>query len=717
MPVLYDYILTAYKVLIGLITTKRLILIALGAFAFYLLWICVALIFGFQRKFSSRCAKLASYIRAREINPETMNVIDKKIQKISNGFFYTWKKFKNADGGKPSDFITRREVLDVEISGGVLNQGKTLMRSFIAFVTGLLFIFNFAYLGSDEQITCFLITEAMVLPFLFYFVMKLFYFLYTSIKQQMYKQNVQNFYELVSVLDGKFSDESAGGNFSKKENIVIQGDAIINEQGEPVEEEPAEQSKQSELDENQENQEPQEEQPQEPANPLDEYDVFKKKNIDVNKLLKGEDKSANTTLPFINVDSDYVVKDDEKPEQINHDETGIYNGVMQDKSSLKKSDTYIDVEKNVAKIDSEKVEELKETEKPSEEDPFSSFEKFEISDTPLPKPEAKAEEEQPQDKSDAKADENKETEQSQDESKEEVDSETTEESNEEASEKQIASVVSGFKSSRSKLANGGVVIERNEPISKRERHVAPPAEESVDPMAEESFDNYESSYDQPKNEVKQLSVDNNNADNVLNSLKTTTGGYDTFQAYPNNVGGYQNNAYGQNYNAYGPAYAPSMNQNPYGYNMQQSGYGVYPNSAYSAQNPYNQQPQNFEQTYEEYDDELEDEDFDDEETIVAPKKKKKVLSKEEEPRPRNLRKKETKPVEIKTPTKTRGRPKKAEVSETMEIKSDKEFDEVLARAEKLMRKSDEGLSQSQSKRIEKELKLLMDAMNRYKESR
>ena len=68
-------------------------------------------------------------------------------------------------------------------------------------------------------------------------------------------------------------------------------------------------------------------------------------------------------------------------------------------------------------------------------------------------------------------------------------------------------------------------------------------------------------------------------------------------------------------------------------------------------------------------------------------------------------------------TKTRGRPKKQEVSETMTIKNDKEFDEVLSRAEKLMRKSDEGLSASQSKRVEKELKMLMDAMNRYKESK
>ena len=65
----------------------------------------------------------------------------------------------------------------------------------------------------------------------------------------------------------------------------------------------------------------------------------------------------------------------------------------------------------------------------------------------------------------------------------------------------------------------------------------------------------------------------------------------------------------------------------------------------------------------------------------------------------------------------RGRPKKQEVSESMVIENDKQFNEVLSRAEKLMRKSDEGLSESQSKRIEKEIKILMDAMNRYKESR
>ena len=148
---LYDYILTAYKVLAGLVTTKRLMLLALGALGVYILWICVALLFSFQRKFSSNCTKLYNYIRGNNLNPENLKVIDFRIEKISNGFYYGWKKFKTSVGQKPSNFITRREALDVEVSGGVLNQGKTFMRTYIVFITALLFIANLALGNSDSS--------------------------------------------------------------------------------------------------------------------------------------------------------------------------------------------------------------------------------------------------------------------------------------------------------------------------------------------------------------------------------------------------------------------------------------------------------------------------------------------------------------------------------------------------------------------------------------
>ena len=51
------------------------------------------------------------------------------------------------------------------------------------------------------------------------------------------------------------------------------------------------------------------------------------------------------------------------------------------------------------------------------------------------------------------------------------------------------------------------------------------------------------------------------------------------------------------------------------------------------------------------------------------------------------------------------------------IKTDKEFEDALVRAEKLMRKNEEPLSASQTKRIEKQIKELVDAMTKYKEGK
>ena len=699
---LYDYILTAYKVLAGLVTTKRLMLLALGALGVYILWICVALLISFQRKFSSNCTKLYNYIRGNNLNPDNLKVIDFRIEKISNGFYYGWKKFKTSVGQKPSNFITRREALDVEVSGGVLNQGKTFMRTYITFITALLFIANLAHLGSDSPITCFVIAETMVLPFIFYFVMKLFYFLYTSIKQQMYKQDVQCYYELISLLDDTFGSKEAPKAEVVQETVIDEEGDVVTIDGE-----------EALVDES-------EPEPEKEVNPLDDYDIFKKKNIDVEKLMNEENGIAGTTLPYINVDSDYVIKDesDKLGKTATENDTGssILGGMMQDMSSIKKNNNFIDVDKEVAEIDSDKVAEMnakeeKKEEVKKEEDPFSSFEKFAVDENVQAEIKEETPVEEPKPEPEPEVKDEKKFEEIVENSVPEVKSNPDELS--ESEEQQIASVVSNFKSKRSKLASGGVVIERNEPIARRERPVAEPeviVPEAPQIVEEPTFES-ENFYTAPEpRPVQQLDIEDS-ADNVLNSLKTTTGGYDSFQ----NFGGtaaYQNPGFNQGYAGYNAGYVPQMNQ-PYGQfnTVQPNGYGVYPNQPYAQNNFVQMNQTDYSQDYEEY----EDESYEEVEEVTP--KKKKVLSKEEEPRPRGLKKKEEKTMESVQVAKTRGRPKKAEVSESMTIKNDKEFDEVLARAEKLMRKSDEGLSQSQSKRIEKELKMLMDAMNRYKENK
>ena len=269
-------------------------------------------------------------------------------------------------------------------------------------------------------------------------------------------------------------------------------------------------------------------------------------------------------------------------------------------------------------------------------------------------------------------------------------------------EENIANVVSGFKANRSKLASGGMVIERNQPIARRER---------TGYFAENNREQPEEPvYEQPKQEIARP-VAEDNTENVLNTLKTGGSGYDAgytgSQVFAPSTN-YGSMGYDQ---GYGYAAQP-MYQQPqmggYAYNNQQA-YPNYNQSGYGM----GAQDMSQNQVYEEFEEEIE-EDVSEE----KPKKKKTVRTKENEPRPRNLKSGAKKSAKVEEQqVEKRGRPRKQEVSENMVIENDKQFNEVLARAEKLMRKNEQGLSESQSKRIEKEIKILMDAMNRYKESK
>ena len=54
----------------------------------------------------------------------------------------------------------------------------------------------------------------------FYVVIKLFYFLHSSIKQKLYKMDIESFYELIDLLDLKFSKKAIGVVVSSEEIIA-----------------------------------------------------------------------------------------------------------------------------------------------------------------------------------------------------------------------------------------------------------------------------------------------------------------------------------------------------------------------------------------------------------------------------------------------------------------------------------------------------------------
>lgn len=700
---LYNYLITAYKVIAGLVTPERLMAVALGAFGLFILWICIALFSSFQRKFNTRCQSLINFVIKTKDIDKTPERINEKADKVSSGFGFGWKKFNSAAAGKPSDFIRRRESLDVEINGGLLNNGKTMMRAYITFFTVILFIFNFVYVGGENTITFMTFAESLILPLVFYVISKLFYFLHNSIKQKLYRMDIESFYELIDLLDTKFA---------KKGNVVFEEAS----EDEKTDEENAEEKQDEEQAESTE-EEPTEEK-QEEDEGLDKYDVFKKKNIDVKQLMN-ETPKGDTTLPFINVDSDYVIKDDDQPgaKQVSQGDnmSTLFDGMMQNTSGSKKN-TYVDIEKNIAEIDEEKLEKL--------ENKDLANEATEVSEEEKPAEEKNVVETDVNNEIDVDSQSSDDDLTSTNSSKF-IEIEKNEKPNQVINDDQaleeanIANVVSGFKANRSKLASGGMVIERNEPIVKRDRTgfftEQDEQDDAVDdPISEEPI----RSYSESEEPSITRPVADENADTILNTLKSVPGNY---EGYPQNQTFAPSTTYGSmgydqgyGYNAQ-PMYSGQMNpqMQGYGYVPEQPVYPGY------AQSNYNSSYQGVNQNRGYVNPNTIEED-DEEEAVETPKKKKVVRTKENEPRPRNLKSSASakKPAKSEdTEMAKRGRPKKQEFNETMIIENDKQFNEALSRAEKLMRKSDEGLSESQSKRIEKEIKVLMDAMNKYKESK
>lgn len=733
---MYDYLLTVFKLLIGLITPERLIYASLAALAVYVVWISCSLAFSFQRRFNRNCVKLYNIVKKNGINANDNNSVDFKASKISSGFSHGWKKFKTSSYGKPSDFITRRDSLDVEVSGGVLNQGKTLMRTFVNIVTFVLFVANFAYLGNNSTITFYILAESMVLPLVLFVLLKMFYFVYTSVKQQLYKTDIECLYELLDLLDQVFAkgDKTVvaqlPNSFVQGEDMVATSDGEelpVLEKEEPVQVENETESPEEEtVEEESVKVEPEEKEEESIAS---KYDFFKKKNIDVDKILNdGPTISSSSALPYINVDSDYVIKDDDVAvsKTINNLENGseLLGSMMQDMGSIKKhkkeEEEKVEAEKAEAEAKEKEAAEKAEAEAEAKakelEEPFGGLGQFEIAEN------AKTEVvEEPE-----STVENSEEEPAEQEAEEEVKLEipavepieiekpevvepevpVAQDDISEERRENIASVVGGFKA-KSKLASGGVVIERNQPISRRDKTPSYTNDYAEEDEYEDNSNNYVS------NGITHLSAESD-ADNILNSFRNSAGGYDDYQNYNATM---QNPMYGAGYN--NPQYNQGYGYPQGGYNQpqQMTGYGMQNVPSYQqnvqSQNygGYSQAPTYEEPAYEEYDEEYEEEE------VATPVKKPAVKrTKENEPRPRNLKKKESKvDMEDETQGVKRGRPKKQVFDETVTIRNDKEFDEVLSRAEKLMKKSESGLSASQSKRIEKELKMLMDAMNKYKE--
>lgn len=214
---MFEYIVTIFKVVAGVITNERLVIASLIATALLLLWIVFSLCFSFEMRFLSGAKKINQYISRNGIAGEHKQGLDNLVMKMPSEFIRGYHTYEKNPHSLPSEFIKRSDCLDLELNGGVFNQNRSIIKSYINTVFFALLIFSFAIMSnsslfesgagtSETALTGYMVAEALVLPFLFLLVAKIMYYIYTAIRQHQYHVAVEEFNEMMDNFDKEAID-------------------------------------------------------------------------------------------------------------------------------------------------------------------------------------------------------------------------------------------------------------------------------------------------------------------------------------------------------------------------------------------------------------------------------------------------------------------------------------------------------------------------------
>ena len=138
---LYEYLVTAFKVVVGVVTNNRLLLGSLIALGVLLLWVIFSLVFSFQRRLISNARNLNEYVSRNGLN-NGAGQMNAYVEKMPAEFIKGFNAYQRDRRTLPSDHIKKFETVDLELMGGVFNQNKSVIKTYINFVFTIVFLFT-----------------------------------------------------------------------------------------------------------------------------------------------------------------------------------------------------------------------------------------------------------------------------------------------------------------------------------------------------------------------------------------------------------------------------------------------------------------------------------------------------------------------------------------------------------------------------------------------
>lgn len=201
-----DYITTVFNLITGLIDADKLVLIALVGLGLILVWQLISLLANFHAGLARKCRRISKFLTVNGLSSSNYNNFLALVAKMPQEFIRGYKTFEHASYGLPSDYIKRFDSIDVETNGGMLNHGKSFLKAFINAFTIVLALLSLALLGSDTPLTGYALADSLLVPVLFLILAKTIYFIFNAIKQQQYRVAVDEFNEMLDIMNEKIEN-------------------------------------------------------------------------------------------------------------------------------------------------------------------------------------------------------------------------------------------------------------------------------------------------------------------------------------------------------------------------------------------------------------------------------------------------------------------------------------------------------------------------------
>lgn len=223
---LFELLRTAFKVVASAITQNTLFIIGLTCLFFMIVWSVLSLTINSSVKFSRNSKRIIRFLRENSLTKENYAVFIDLFKNMPPEMRFAWKRYENKKEGVAGDYINRSDCFDAPIMGGIQKQNRSLMRTAIYFIFGVLTLFSIAIIGatsvkmSNAVLTTTMLAEAMIVPSIILVLLMVNYYIYTNIRNQEYRTASDFYLDLVDALNDRVDLNSIFGQDTRTIGLI-----------------------------------------------------------------------------------------------------------------------------------------------------------------------------------------------------------------------------------------------------------------------------------------------------------------------------------------------------------------------------------------------------------------------------------------------------------------------------------------------------------------